>query len=205
MVTIWQLFYVVGSPFIKIRICMTLIRVATQRWYTYPLYAVCGLSVAMTLMAFIAVFIQCAPFEASWTGQGKCISVEGYHHSHIHLFSRQYFRELDCGDNAGLHFVASLTSQEVEAPVFGYLRTGRPVSIPRVSITCYHPMVRTKTKTTSPPIATIIRMPYVPGYAAKTGKLRKCRPLPVPSLCCTLTRGVIAYRHDRVHHPLDSC
>ncbi|KAH8685102.1 integral membrane protein [Ilyonectria robusta] len=76
MVTIWQLFYVVGSPFIKIRICMTLIRVATQRWYTYPLYAVCGLSVAMTLMAFIAVFIQCAPFEASWTGQGKCISVE---------------------------------------------------------------------------------------------------------------------------------
>lgn len=30
----------------------------------------------MTLMAFIAVFIQCTPFEASWTGQGKCISVD---------------------------------------------------------------------------------------------------------------------------------
>lgn len=155
---------------------MTFIRVATQRRYTYPLYAVCGLSVAMTLMVFIAVFIQCAPFEASWTARGsasrsKLLSFP------LHLFNRQYFRRLDCVDNAGLHFVASPASQEVEAHVFGYLRTGRPASIPPVSITCCHLMLLMKTKTNCASIATIIRMPYVPGYVAKTDRLCKCRPL----------------------------
>lgn len=145
------------------------------------------------------------PFRSILDRPGEVHLGRRYHHSHIHLFSCQYFRGLDCGDNAGLHFVASPASQEVETSVFGYFRAGRPVSIPRVSITCSHLMVLTKIKTNSASIATIIRMPYVPGYAAKTDKLRKCRPLPISSLCCTLTHGAIAYRQDRLRHPLDSC
>lgn len=35
-----------------------------------------GLAIAMSVMAFIVVFVQCRPFAASWTGQGKCISVD---------------------------------------------------------------------------------------------------------------------------------
>ncbi|KAF4970657.1 hypothetical protein FSARC_2362 [Fusarium sarcochroum] len=76
MVTVWQLLYVTGSPLIKISICVNLIRIATLRRYTYPLYAVSVLAIAMTIMAFIAVFVQCTPFQASWTGQGKCISTD---------------------------------------------------------------------------------------------------------------------------------
>ncbi|EFX05739.1 integral membrane protein [Grosmannia clavigera kw1407] len=75
MVTLWQLFYVLASPFIKISICANLIRIATQRRYVYPLYLASLLSTAMTVMAFIIVFIQCIPFTASWTGNGKCISI----------------------------------------------------------------------------------------------------------------------------------
>lgn len=75
MVTIWQLFYINCSPFIKISICHTLIRIAMQRRYIYTLHAISAVLVASSIMAIIAVFIQCRPFEASWTGQGECISV----------------------------------------------------------------------------------------------------------------------------------
>ena len=75
MVTMWQILYVTSSPFIKISICTTLIRIAVQRRYIYTLYAVSLLSIAMTVMAFIVVFVQCIPFQASWTGQGKCATV----------------------------------------------------------------------------------------------------------------------------------
>lgn len=76
MITLWQLFYICTSPFIKVSICANLVRIATQRRYIYPLYVVSALSIAMTIMAFIIVFIQCIPFQASWTGDGKCISIK---------------------------------------------------------------------------------------------------------------------------------
>lgn len=47
-----------------------------KRRYTIPLQAMSGLAIAMSVMAFIVVFIQCRPFAASWTGQGKCITVD---------------------------------------------------------------------------------------------------------------------------------
>ncbi|KAL2675068.1 hypothetical protein Neosp_011248 [[Neocosmospora] mangrovei] len=75
-VTVWQLLYIISSPFIKVSICANLIRVAMKRRYTIPLQAMSGLAIAMSVMAFIVVFIQCRPFEASWTGQGKCITVD---------------------------------------------------------------------------------------------------------------------------------
>jgi predicted acyltransferase len=75
-VTVWQLLYILSSPFIKVSICANLIRVAMKRRYIYPLQAMSGLAIAMSVMAFIVVFVQCRPFAASWTGQGKCISVD---------------------------------------------------------------------------------------------------------------------------------
>lgn len=74
MITIWQLLYVLTSPFIKISICLTLIRIAVHRRYKYPLYIVTVITAATTVMAVIIVFVQCRPVEASWTGQGECIS-----------------------------------------------------------------------------------------------------------------------------------
>ncbi|CAG9986418.1 unnamed protein product [Clonostachys byssicola] len=76
MVTVWQLLYLTCSPIIKISICATLIRVASQRRYTYPLYVVSILAIAMSVMGIICVFVQCTPFTASWTGKGKCIPAD---------------------------------------------------------------------------------------------------------------------------------
>ncbi|KAH6995176.1 hypothetical protein EDB80DRAFT_815319 [Ilyonectria destructans] len=150
MVTIWQLFYVVGSPFITISICMTLIRVATQQRYTYPLYAVCGLSVAMTLMAFIAVFIQCAPFEASWTGQAKCISVD------VIIIPTYIF--------SAVNIFVDWTVAIMPGFILWNLQLRRKLKIICSGILGLGVLAS---------IATIIRMPYVLGYAAKTDKLHK--------------------------------
>lgn len=76
MVTIWQLFYVTGSAFIKTSICATLVRVAIQRRYIYALYVINSVIVSMTAMAFIVVFIRCRPMQASWTGDGQCITTD---------------------------------------------------------------------------------------------------------------------------------
>ncbi|CAH0046421.1 unnamed protein product [Clonostachys solani] len=150
MVTVWQLLYITCSPIIKISICATLIRVASQRRYTYPLYAVSVLAVAMSVMAIICVFIQCTPFSASWTGQGQCISVD------VIIVPTYIFSAA----NIAIDWTVSIMPafilwnlqirRNLKLLAFGVLGIGILASI-----------------------ATAARMAYVLGYAAKTNKLYK--------------------------------
>ncbi|KAH7177002.1 hypothetical protein EDB81DRAFT_875786 [Dactylonectria macrodidyma] len=148
--TIWQLFYVIGSPFIKVSICTTLIRVAAQRRYTYPLYAVVILSIAMTIMAVIIVFIQCVPFQAIWTGDGKCISTD------IIIIPTYIF--------SATNILVDWTVSILPAFFLWHLQLRRKLKMICFGILGVGIFAS---------IATIIRMPYVQGYAATTDKIYK--------------------------------
>ncbi|KAK7432908.1 hypothetical protein QQZ08_000379 [Neonectria magnoliae] len=150
MVTVWQLLYVTSSPFIKVSICLTLIRVAMQRRYTYPLYAVCAITVAMTIMAFTVVFIQCRPFKASWTGQGECISVD------VIIIPTYIFSAV----NIFVDWVVAI----MPAFILWHLQLRRKLKLLSMGILGVGVLAS---------IATIIRMLYVPDYAATENKLYK--------------------------------
>lgn len=76
MVTLWQIFYMSGSVFIKTSICATLIRLSVQRRYTYFLYGIIVVTILTTFVTLISVWIQCRPLAASW-GEvaGECMDV----------------------------------------------------------------------------------------------------------------------------------
>lgn len=64
-IVLWQIFYVSGSLLIKTSICVTLIRIATQRRFVYILYG---------LIAILAVLVRCRPIAASWNPTlGTCL------------------------------------------------------------------------------------------------------------------------------------
>ena len=76
MVTLWQIFYMSGSVFIKTSICMTLIRLSVQRRYTYFLYGIVVVTILTTFVTLISVWIQCRPLAASWGEvKGECMDV----------------------------------------------------------------------------------------------------------------------------------
>ncbi|VUC31972.1 unnamed protein product [Clonostachys rosea] len=151
MVTVWQLLYVTCSPIIKISICATLIRIASQRRrYTYILYAVSILAIAMTVMAAICIVIRCTPFQASWTGQGKCVSVDAI------IILTYVFSAVNIAIDWTVCIMPAFIlwnlqiRRNLKLLAFGILGVGALASI-----------------------ATIVRMVYVPDLAAKTDKLYK--------------------------------
>ncbi|EPE07941.1 integral membrane protein [Ophiostoma piceae UAMH 11346] len=150
MVTMWQILYVTSSPFIKISICANLIRIAVQRRYIYPLYAVSILSIAMTVMAFIVVFVQCIPFQASWTGQGKCAAVN------VIIIPTYVF--------SSVNILVDWTVAILPAFILWNLQLRR-----RLKILCFAIL----SVGVLASIATIVRMPYVPSYASNDDKLYK--------------------------------
>ncbi|KAF4999861.1 hypothetical protein FDECE_11360 [Fusarium decemcellulare] len=150
MVTVWQLLYVTSSPFIKISICCTLIRIAVQRRYTYPLYVTSAITAAMTVMAFIVVFVQCTPFQASWTGEGKCIKVD------IIIIPTYIFSVV----NIVVDWVVAI----MPAFILWNLQLRRKLKLLSFGIMGVGVLAS---------IATIIRMLYVPYYAATSDKLYK--------------------------------
>ncbi|CAG9946407.1 unnamed protein product [Clonostachys rosea f. rosea IK726] len=149
MVTIWQLLYLTCSPIIKISICATLIRLASQRRYTYPLYAVSILATAMSVMGIICVFIQCTPFTASWTGKGKCIPVD------VIMIPTYIFSAV----NIAIDWTISI----IPAFILWNLRIRRNLKLLGSGILGIGILAST---------ATIVRMMYVLGYADNSNQLR---------------------------------
>lgn len=75
VVTLWQIFYMSGSVFIKTSICTTLLRLSVERRYNFILYGIIIITVITTLVTLISVWIQCTPLAASWGEvSGTCIS-----------------------------------------------------------------------------------------------------------------------------------
>ncbi|CAI6044537.1 unnamed protein product [Clonostachys chloroleuca] len=150
VVTIWQLLYLTCSPIVKISICATLIRVASQRRYTYPLYAVSILATGMSVMAIICVFIQCTPFTASWTGKGKCIPVD------VIMIPTYIFSAV----NIAIDWTISI----IPAFILWNLRIRRNLKLLASGILGIGILAST---------ATIVRMMYILGYTDNSNQLRK--------------------------------
>ncbi|EQB58536.1 hypothetical protein CGLO_01206 [Colletotrichum gloeosporioides Cg-14] len=73
-IVLWQIFYVSGSLLIKTSICVTLIRIATQRRFVYILYGLIAMSAISTFIAILAVLVRCRPIAASWNPTlGTCL------------------------------------------------------------------------------------------------------------------------------------
>lgn len=72
-VMIWQLFYVLSLILIKNSICMTLLRIAVNKFHKWALYITMGLSTAIGLVGFIGMLSVCKPITGQWeTGTGEC-------------------------------------------------------------------------------------------------------------------------------------
>lgn len=73
---LWMLVYVVGLMTIKCSICVTLLRIATNKKpYRIAIYALLGLTVATCIVTFVGVLLLCRPVSANWTGKGECASM----------------------------------------------------------------------------------------------------------------------------------
>ncbi|KAF4437650.1 integral membrane protein [Fusarium austroafricanum] len=74
-VIVWQMFYALTLALVKSSICVTVIRIATERKYVRILQALIVMSVALSTFGIIFVIAQCRPFEAHWIpSRGKCFS-----------------------------------------------------------------------------------------------------------------------------------
>ncbi|CAN8100030.1 unnamed protein product [Discula destructiva] len=74
VVVFWQMTYVTSTALIKCSILWTLIRLATQKKYLYPLYALFGVSAVVGFVSFFVALLRCKPINAAWTGKGTCLS-----------------------------------------------------------------------------------------------------------------------------------
>jgi hypothetical protein len=66
LVTIWQLVYIVTLAFIKNSICITLLRIAIEKYHKWVLYATLTISTLVSVIGFIGVLTVCKPVEAQW-------------------------------------------------------------------------------------------------------------------------------------------
>ncbi|KAI1849691.1 hypothetical protein JX265_008028 [Neoarthrinium moseri] len=75
-VTLWQMFYMSSSVFIKTSICATLLRLSVQRKFNYILWGIIVVTILTTFVTLISVWIQCRPLAASW-GEvpGTCMDI----------------------------------------------------------------------------------------------------------------------------------
>jgi hypothetical protein len=72
--SIWQLLYVTSLACIKNSICLTMLKIATQKAHRIALYVTLGLSTSACLVGFIGLLAVCQPMQAAWSvgGQDSC-------------------------------------------------------------------------------------------------------------------------------------
>ncbi|GKU09775.1 unnamed protein product [Fusarium langsethiae] len=74
-VIIWQIFYAFTLALVKSSICMTVIRIATEKKYVRILKTLIVMSIALSAFGIIFIIVQCRPFEAHWiSSRGTCFS-----------------------------------------------------------------------------------------------------------------------------------
>lgn len=72
---LWQLFYVTSLCCIKSAICVTLTRIATERFHRIIAISIIVVTCATSLIGFIGVLTTCQPVAASWDpSRGHCTS-----------------------------------------------------------------------------------------------------------------------------------
>ncbi|KAI1379008.1 hypothetical protein F4677DRAFT_465274 [Hypoxylon crocopeplum] len=69
----FQATYLLCFPFIKISVCVALLRITNAKRYVIPLWSIIVVSVFMSLLGFVAVMVQCKPIGANWNPSvGHC-------------------------------------------------------------------------------------------------------------------------------------
>ncbi|POS71064.1 hypothetical protein DHEL01_v210542 [Diaporthe helianthi] len=72
---LWQVFFLSGFVFIKISICLTLLRIAVVKWHRNTLWALIVISIVSTIFVDCYIFLQCRPIAATWGEvEGICVS-----------------------------------------------------------------------------------------------------------------------------------
>ncbi|KAI1080225.1 hypothetical protein F5B20DRAFT_589642 [Whalleya microplaca] len=72
-VVFFQITYAWSLAFIKVSICVALLRITQAKRYVIPLWLVMLLSVGITFVAFVTLLVGCKPIAASWdAGVGEC-------------------------------------------------------------------------------------------------------------------------------------
>ncbi|KAI3400711.1 hypothetical protein diail_1920 [Diaporthe ilicicola] len=74
-VFLWQVFFLSGLVFIKVSICLTLLRIAMVKWHRITLWVLIAVTVVSTIFVDVYVLLQCRPIAATW-GEvpGTCLS-----------------------------------------------------------------------------------------------------------------------------------
>ncbi|KAH8779806.1 hypothetical protein F5883DRAFT_192460 [Diaporthe sp. PMI_573] len=74
-VFLWQVFFLSGFVFIKVSICLTLLRIAVVKWHRTTLWVLIIISVVSTIFVDFYVLLQCQPIAATWGEvKGTCLS-----------------------------------------------------------------------------------------------------------------------------------
>lgn len=74
-VVLWQVFYVTALCCIKSAICVTLTRIATERFHRIIAVSIIVVTCATSLIGFIGVLTTCQPVAANWDpARGHCAS-----------------------------------------------------------------------------------------------------------------------------------
>jgi hypothetical protein len=72
---LWQVFFLSGFVFIKVSICLTLLRIAVVKWHRTTLWVLIIISVVSTIFVDFYVLLQCQPIAATWGEvKGTCLS-----------------------------------------------------------------------------------------------------------------------------------
>lgn len=71
----WQVFFLSGLVFIKVSICLTLLRIAVIKWHRTTLWVLIVITVVSTIFVDFYILLQCRPIAATW-GEvpGTCLS-----------------------------------------------------------------------------------------------------------------------------------
>lgn len=73
-VFLWQVFFLSGFVFIKVSICLTLLRIAVIKWHRITLWVLITISVVSTIFVDFYVLLQCQPIAATWGEvKGTCL------------------------------------------------------------------------------------------------------------------------------------
>ncbi|KAI2467866.1 hypothetical protein F4781DRAFT_432967 [Annulohypoxylon bovei var. microspora] len=69
----FQMFYMIGLPFIKSSVCVALLRITREKRYVVPLWGVIAVSSFAGIFGFVSVMAQCKPIAANWNlNVGNC-------------------------------------------------------------------------------------------------------------------------------------
>lgn len=70
----WQVFFLSGLVFIKVSICLTLLRIAVIKWHRTTLWVIIVVTSVSTIFVQFYVLLQCQPIAATWGEvKGTCL------------------------------------------------------------------------------------------------------------------------------------